>query len=146
MSVFMISFSNNRNMELHLIFNVHFPWYWRQRASVKRASLPPSWVRWRTKRGRGQVTGWGSVLCVPVSALKLLFGWQDVHPYEKTCETIVPKGSLLVRMEEENRGPCIRWGPDHPWEGTFMRGLHIRNTVHVRRRCGLSSNYFDHLL
>jgi len=44
----------------------------------------------------------------------------------------------------------IRWGPDSPWKDAMFRESggplqSIWNTVHVRRRCGLLSNYFDHL-
>jgi len=47
----------------------------------------------------------------------------------------------------------IRWGSKSPierdsfeGEGKSIVAYSIGNTVHVRRRCGLLSNYFDHLL
>jgi len=39
-------------------------------------------------KGWGQATGYGSVLCVPFSALTLMMGWHNGHPERPCCFTL----------------------------------------------------------
>jgi len=67
----------------------------------------------------------------------------------KTAEPMEMQFGLWTRMGSRNH--VLHEGPDPPWEEAILRteGRPIAkymNTVYVRRRCGLLSNYFDQLL
>jgi len=70
----------------------------------------------------------------------------------KTAEPIEIPFGLWTLESGGPKEPRIRWGTDPPYEGTILKGegvgplLITGNTVYVRRRCGLLSNYFDRLL
>ena len=67
----------------------------------------------------------------------------------KTAKPIEMVFGLGTRVGPGNH--VLDVGPDPPWEEAILRteGRPIAkymNTVYVRRRCGLLSNYFDQLL
>ena len=68
----------------------------------------------------------------------------------KTAEPVEMRFGLQTRVGPRNH--VLDGGPDSPmgksnYEGERGGPLQsIANTVHVRWRCGLLSNYFDHLL
>ena len=67
----------------------------------------------------------------------------------KTAEPIEMRFAKWTRVDP--RKHVLDGGPASPWEGGNFAGRDgplqsIGTTVHVRRRCGLLSNYFDHLL
>jgi len=37
---------------------------------------------------------------------------------KKPCKN----GAVWAEDSARPRGPCIRWGPNHPWEGAILRG------------------------
>jgi len=45
----------------------------------------------------------GSVLCVPFSALTLVFGWQDGHPARNKTIPLIPRGTVSEQVEDDSR-------------------------------------------
>ena len=68
------------------------------------------------------------------------------HDAAKTAEPIEMPFGLWTGVGQRHH--VLDEGPDPPGEGGILRGKRqpiVKYTVHVRWRCILLSNYFDHL-
>jgi len=70
--------------------------------SITEATPFPSEVQLLMKRGWGQATGLKLMLCVPFNALTLISWWQEGHLTCKRPIPLIPRGSVLLQVEEED--------------------------------------------